>query len=696
MAADRSVQRVTAAVERRPPVATTTQRNAVAVAPSPARALQQRLGNHGAQLFAAQLKRGAECSSCATGRPCDVCGAPMRKATRDRAPVLSPVSVTGSGMPFPVSLAADFGARLGHPVDDVVIHTDGAAVAAARSGCACGGGCPRCKNTLPIQRKLAVSEPGDSYEQEADRIADQVLPNPAYPPVSATPPHIQRFSGQSNGQSHAVPARVDHALATPGRPLEPALREDMEQRFGHDFSRVRVHSGAAAEQSARDVNARAYTVGRDIVFGNSRFTPGTEEGRRLIAHELTHVVQQSGAHGMSVGEGNEKRGLSPISLILQRDVATAAPGTTRVPQIKGKPGAKLSSMEAVHQLELKFFAEDGLFSTLHHIVANFKDDMKTKLGWYVGEKKASSKKKTGLDVAAQAVTTTAKTKAKEAIIAGLKHVAVLLPAGGGPARMVAGVVGGVLWDQFSKIAEYDPVITEEAQKAPHQHYIEATEKTLSRANRTLQETLTANEDEMAAGSIDEIKSLIAIVDQAIKEAEKSFYLELVQGYRAVAPATTVELPTPHAKWTGEKRGLYGGGTYVTPITSGTIYVEFNARGDRPEDIRIVRTVIPELPSNVLASLNDADPSLTLGYLAAGTARIVMEAKTGGWEVRIVWEAGGKLVPADAPSYTMQYLISIARARGAREKTLEREAYNGAVFVWTKIINTPLREAKFDA
>ena len=84
----------------------------------------------------------------------------------------------------------------------------------------------------------------------------------------------------------AAPASVDQALASPGRPLEPALRQDMEQRFGHDFSRVRVHSGAAAEQSAQDVNATAYTVGHDIVFGAGRFAPGTNEGRRLIAHEL--------------------------------------------------------------------------------------------------------------------------------------------------------------------------------------------------------------------------------------------------------------------------------------------------------------------------------------------------------------------------------------------------------------------------
>jgi hypothetical protein len=138
-----------------------------------------------------------------------------------------------------------------------------------------------------------VNEPGDSYEQEADRIADQVLAMPAHPAVSSAPPRIQRFVGQSTGQAEAAPTSVDQALASPGRPLEPALRQEMEQRFGYDFSRVRVHSDAAAEQSAREVNAHAYTVGQNIVFGVGRFAPGTSEGRRLIAHELTHVVQQT-------------------------------------------------------------------------------------------------------------------------------------------------------------------------------------------------------------------------------------------------------------------------------------------------------------------------------------------------------------------------------------------------------------------
>jgi hypothetical protein len=170
------------------------------------------------------------------------------------------------------------------------------------------GVCEECskKKRFGLQTKLKVNKPGDNYEQEADRVADQVLVTSAHHAVSDAPPRIQRFSGQPNGHVDAVPASVDQALASPGRPLEPTLRQDMEQRFGHDFSRVRVHSGAAAEQSVQDINAHAYTIGRNIVFGAGQFAPGTHEGRRLLAHELTHIVQQTG-HGVTAIQRKEKQ-----------------------------------------------------------------------------------------------------------------------------------------------------------------------------------------------------------------------------------------------------------------------------------------------------------------------------------------------------------------------------------------------------
>lgn len=90
-----------------------------------------------------------------------------------------------------------------------------------------------------------------------------------------------------------VPPVVDEVLRSPGRPLEADVRASVEPHFGHDFDRVRVHTDARAAESARAVDALAYTVGRDIIFESGRYAPNTDEGRRLLAHELTHVVQQA-------------------------------------------------------------------------------------------------------------------------------------------------------------------------------------------------------------------------------------------------------------------------------------------------------------------------------------------------------------------------------------------------------------------
>jgi hypothetical protein len=154
-----------------------------------------------------------------------------------------------------------------------------------------------------MQAKLKINEPGDSYEQEADRIAGQVLATPADNGVSGTA-RIQRVAGQSASETLTAPASVEQAVAGSGQPLDDTLRREMEQRFGYDFSRVCVHIGAAAEQSARDVNARAYTLGENLVFGAGEYKPGTRQGRRLLAHELTHVVQQSGAAANVVRRSN--------------------------------------------------------------------------------------------------------------------------------------------------------------------------------------------------------------------------------------------------------------------------------------------------------------------------------------------------------------------------------------------------------
>ena len=126
----------------------------------------------------------------------------------------------------------------------------------------------------------------------------------------------KKEAGTPQAAAGEAPASVHEVLRSPGQPLDAATRAYFEPRFGHDFRRCGCIPDAAAEQSARDVNAHAYTVGHDIVFGAGRFTPGTHEGRRLLAHELTHVVQESGG--------------TPARLLMQRTPAGSGQGATPV------------------------------------------------------------------------------------------------------------------------------------------------------------------------------------------------------------------------------------------------------------------------------------------------------------------------------------------------------------------------------
>jgi hypothetical protein len=164
--------------------------------------------------------------------------------------------------------------------------------------CACGGeksafgeSCSDCE-AGSLQRKLAVGSRHDAMEMEADAIAAKITGprfkvSPAGPlPIAGSPSSLQVVGP-------AVPDSVNAEISRGGTMLEADLREEMESGFGYDFSQVRVHAGATAAQSAHDVNALAYTAGHDIVFGTNQFAPHTHEGRQLLAHELTHVVQQT-------------------------------------------------------------------------------------------------------------------------------------------------------------------------------------------------------------------------------------------------------------------------------------------------------------------------------------------------------------------------------------------------------------------
>lgn len=163
-----------------------------------------------------------------------------------------------------------------------------------------------------VQAKLTVSQPGDAHEREADRVAEQVVSGVARPTVQRQcpvcgdagtcadcqqkPPAIQpkHKSGASLAIDPQTAAEIV-SLRGGGQPLPQGVRDKFEPHFGRDFSAVRIHDDSKAADLADAVGARAFTSQQDIVFGRSQYAPEGVEGQRLLAHELTHVVQQGSA-----------------------------------------------------------------------------------------------------------------------------------------------------------------------------------------------------------------------------------------------------------------------------------------------------------------------------------------------------------------------------------------------------------------
>lgn len=180
-----------------------------------------------------------------------------------------------------------------------------------KASCVCGGDCPRCHEepkALRVRTKLAMSNPGDTFEQEADRVSEQVMRKPD----SMQTPQVRRLE---NGASHTSEVTSDlTSRLGAGMPLDAGSRSYFEPRFGHDFGDVRVHDGPQAATAAASVQARAFTIGHDVVFAAGEHNPASEVGKRLLAHELTHVVQQVGR----VRHANKRVQGSATSKVVQR------------------------------------------------------------------------------------------------------------------------------------------------------------------------------------------------------------------------------------------------------------------------------------------------------------------------------------------------------------------------------------------
>ena len=207
-----------------------------------------------------------------------------------------------------------------------------------------------------IQAKLKIGQPGDIYEQEADRVADEVMRMPE--------PEMQRQAEEGEGEEEKLQTKPLARRITPlmqrqpieeeeeeiqangypsptsdmemdlesrinsmrggGHPLPSSTRRFFEQRFGYDFGGVHTHTDSHTAELAREINARSFTIGHDIAFGAGQYSPSTEEGRKLLAHELTHVIQQGGSAGnartgdLKISPGNHT-GRFPT---VQRDMPT--------------------------------------------------------------------------------------------------------------------------------------------------------------------------------------------------------------------------------------------------------------------------------------------------------------------------------------------------------------------------------------
>lgn len=262
------------------------------------------------------------------------------------------------------------------PVDRTRAPSPGAPLrtGVAQGGCPCGGGCPRCaspgfavsvlrvRDGRGLQAKLVMGDQDSNAEHEADRTAGQALSS------AHGQPSIPRDTGGAPGAAAQAPESVERALAHSGTALDAPVRRDMQEHFGYDLSRVRVHRDAPSEQSAREIGARAYTVGRDIVFGAGQYAPASSDGRRLLAHELAHVLQQTGPDGSAVVQPTLRRTPAPpqsgghdvpfdrskvnVSIIPDID---ASPGTD------GKPAAIAQTVTvtfgdpAIVRLEWQFY-----------------------------------------------------------------------------------------------------------------------------------------------------------------------------------------------------------------------------------------------------------------------------------------------------------------------------------------------------
>ena len=260
-----------------------------------------------------------------------------------------------------------------------------------------------------IQTKLEIGRPDDRFEREADRVAEEILRTPATATLAAPPsgtrgtaPAVQEPCAACEGQARGpavqrlcsgceedlhrqvaddegeellqaestsgdgplltpeIASHIGTAIAGSGQPLPVPVRTYFEPRFGHDFTQVRIHKGAGASGSARLINAKAYTVGQHIVFGEGQYAPETSAGRKLLAHELTHTIQQGAtlpAPGLSMAtvlESNARPAMSNAPVIQRACRSTPPPADLGCPTAANFPAPETSVLFGIDDSGIRF------------------------------------------------------------------------------------------------------------------------------------------------------------------------------------------------------------------------------------------------------------------------------------------------------------------------------------------------------
>lgn len=212
---------------------------------------------------------------------------------------------------------------------------------------ACGGKfdgsgeCEECKkkrlqsSAFHVQSKLAIIDPGEALEREAVHAAYAVISDSIAPISKLTPVNKSGPAGFD-----PAPPIVSEVLQSSGQPLDPEIRARMTQRFGYDFGGVRMHMDVKAAELARAVNALAYTIGQHIVFKAGQYAPGTTSSQQLLAHELTHVLQQEGGAHMALLRQSVNRESGEPDEEEAKQLATEAVAIPEEPTAPATKGAK--------------------------------------------------------------------------------------------------------------------------------------------------------------------------------------------------------------------------------------------------------------------------------------------------------------------------------------------------------------------